>query len=174
MKRLLTTLLILGLVFGIGSPVFASVGMEVDGVNKGEVTKFNFVGPEAVTFDGGRAEIRVVDQDLYAAGIADGGATSMTSSTLVVPIGYSYIRKAIANDAAFTAGTMANGEPGQLLTIHITEQPGSEVFTVTPATVTGITSIGFDAVGEIATFWYVDDTVGWVLFGQTNATINLP
>jgi len=175
MKRLLIALLVLGLM-AVTAPAIAAVGFTIEGQSKrGEATTLNFVGPDAMTFNGSKLNIPVVDEDLYAAGIADGGATSMASSDLAVPIGYSYIRKAIEQtDTAFIAGTMADGKPGQLLTLHITEQPGSQVFTVTPATSTGFASIGFDAVGEIATFWFVDDTTGWVLFGSTNATINLP
>lgn len=172
MKKLF--LLTLIALLAIAPASYAAVGAQIGGANEKQVTKFNFVGPEALTFDGGKMEVRVVDQDLYAAGVADGGATTMTTTDETIPIAYSHIRKAIAADATYDDGVLPDGEPGQLLTLQITERNGSGTFIVTPATATGWATVTFDAVGEICTWWYVDDTTGWVIFGSTNATIALP
>jgi len=152
----------------------AAVGTEVSGVYKGEAAKFNFVGPEDLSFDQDTITINVVDEDLYAAGVADGGATSMTTTDETIPIAYSHIRKAIAADSTYDDGVLPDGEPGQILTLQITERNGSGTFIVTPNTATGWATVTFDAVGEICSWWYVDDTTGWVIFGSTNATIALP
>jgi hypothetical protein len=148
---------------------FAAVGIKIDNANKGVATDLNFRGVgDQITNDGSTYTF-----NLTLAGTGNSGATSMTSTTLAVPVTHGYVRKAIANDDAFITGTLADGTPGQLLTIHITEQAGAKVFTVTPATSASLDSIGFDAAGEIATLWYVDDTSGWTLFGYTNATVTL-
>ena len=173
MKRLFLLLTLIA-VLAFTPAAFAAVGTEVGGTYVGEATTLNFSGPEALTFDGNKITIPVVDQDLYAAGVADGGATTMTTSDETIPIAYSYIRKAISADATYDDGVLPNGEPGQLLTLHVTERNGSGTFIVTPATATGWATVTFDAAGEIATWWYVDDTTGWVLFGYTNATVALP
>jgi len=152
----------------------ATVLIQINDARDDFADVINLSGPSTVTRTAKKITIPIVDSTMIAAGAGNAGATSMTSATLIVPITDAYVRKSIAADSAFTAGTLANGEKGQLLTIHVTEDLGSEVFTVTPATATGITSIGFDAVGESATFLYLDDTLGWTLFGSTNATINLP
>lgn len=173
MKRILLSVVMLS--FFIAQNAFAAVGIKVDGVSAGDATTLNLkTHGGTVLNDGSDWTVPTIGANMIAAGVANGGATSMTTSTLAVPIGYGYIRKAISSDPAFSAGTMANGTPGQLLTLHITERQGSGTFVLTPTTKTGFASITFDAVGEIATFWYVDDTTGWVLFGNTNATITLP
>lgn len=174
MKKMLSILLV-GLLALTFAPVsFASVEIQINDTVDGHARIINLSGPSTVTRVGHKITVPIVDSTLIAAGAANGGATSMTSTDLAVPTGYSYIRKAIANDDAYLAGTLADGKKGELKTIHITEQPGAKVFTVTPTTATGITSIGFDAVGESATLLYVDDSIGWTLFGSTNATINMP
>jgi len=111
---------------------------------------------------------------LQAAGSAFGGATSLTTSTTTMPTGYSFVRKAITDATGFTTGTLANGTPGQFLTIFITTVSGSGSYTLTPSTKTGFSSILFDTAKDQATLWYIDDTVGWVVFSQTGCTVNLP
>lgn len=172
-RKILSTLLLL--LFATASVSYAAVGIKVDGENLGEATTIDLItNGGSVDQNGSNFKIPVIGQNMIAAGIANGGATSMTTAQLAVPIGYGYVRKAISADPAYSAGTMANGTPGQILTIHITERNGSGTFVLTPTTKTGFSTITFDAVGEIASFWYVDDTTGWVLFGNTNATIALP
>lgn len=171
--RKLTAMFVVFVLLIMCSPSFGSVGIRDSGRTPehiGTATDFKFskIGG-SLSNDGSTFTF-----NLILAGMANSGATSMTTSTLAVPVTHGYVRKAIANDSAFTAGTLADGTPGQLLTIHIVQQDGSEVFTVTPTTATGWATLGFDAVGEIATLWYVDDTTGWVIFGNTNATLTLP
>lgn len=170
MKKLSAIFIVLCLLV-MGSPSLASVGIKDDNTNKGNATTLKFSGIGSSMSNNGSE----YTFNLILAGMANSGATSMTSSTLAVPVTHGYVRKAIAAvNESLIAGTLADGTPGQLLTIHITEQLGSQVFTVTPATSTGWATLGFDAVGEIATLWFVNNTTGWVLFGNTNATLTLP
>lgn len=172
-KKILSMVLLL--LFAVAQVSYAAVGVKVDGASLGEAAVIDLItNGGTVDQNGSDFKIPVIGQNMIAAGIANGGATSMTTAQLAVPIGYGYIRKAISADAAFSAGTMADGTPGQIITIHITERNGSGTFVLTPTTKTGFTSITFDAVGEIASFWFVNTTTGWVLLGSTNATITLP
>ena len=97
-----------------------------------------------------------------------------TTVTLVVPVGYSFVRKSIAADAAFTAGTLADGVPGQLLTVFISADLGSETFVITPATSTTFTTASFDSALDTATFLWADDTSGWCVVANTSVTVAIP
>lgn len=99
---------------------------------------------------------------LLRSGVANGGATSMTTSDTAVNPSFTFVRKAISSDPAFQTGTLANGEKGQILTILITEVDGNGTFTLTPTTTTGFTSMIFEGPKDLVTLLYVDDTVGWV------------
>lgn len=103
---------------------------------------------------------------LLKAGINTGGATSMTTSDTVVSTSYSLVRKKISSLPAYQNGTLANGTDGQVLTFLITEVEVGGTFTLTPATASGFTSLVFEAVDDMVTFLYVDDTVGWILLSQ--------
>lgn len=112
---------------------------------------------------------------LLHAGVSYGGATSMTSSDLAVPLAYSYVRKAISSDSAFSLGTLPNGSPGQLLTLFITSVAGSGTFKVTPVTKTGFVSVTFGTAKQQATFLYVDDTTGWIMIAHSGSpTVTIP
>lgn len=90
------------------------------------------------------------------------GTSVYTTLQTALSGSYTYIRKSIASDAAFSTGTLSDGRAGQLITIEITAVSGNGTFTLTPTTKTGFTSLVFEAVGDIQTLLYVDDTVGWI------------
>ena len=175
-KRILILTVLVGFLLALPVIGFAAVGLKHDTTSKGQIHDIIATGPatDGVNVTGGTWTIPIVDKNLFAMGAGTSGATSMTTSDLTVPNGYNYVRKALAADAAYSAGILPNGKPGELKTIHITEDLGSITYTVTPDTSTGFASIGFDAVGEVATLLYVDDTTGWVLAASTNATVNVP
>ena len=168
MRKLLTIVVALMLMFCLTSPSFAAVGIKVGNTLDGTATDIKFGSSTGAQFtnDGSLWTF-----NLLLAGVGNGGAASMTSSTLVVPVANSFVRKSIANDSAFTAGTLANGVPGQSLTVLISEQLGSETFVITPATATTFTTASFDAAGDLATFLYIDDTSGWCVTSANSVTI---
>lgn len=171
-KRFLAVLLV---ALFVSASAFASVGVKRNGVKTGAAADINLIYPTgtAYTYDGGTVSIPTVSDTMFVTGTGNGGATSMASNETAVPVSYAFVRKAIANDSAFDAGTLANGEPGQILSIYITSlSGGSRTYTVTPTTKTGFTSIAFNAVADQATLLYVDDTSGWVIIGQNSLTIN--
>lgn len=158
--------------FSLTSPSYASVGVRVGGANptNGTATDFSFKGlGGALSNDGSLWTF-----NLMLAGVGSSGATSMTTSDLAVPIAFNFIRKAIADDSAFTAGTLADGKPGQMVTVYITEDRGSEVFVITPDTSTSFSTASFDSVADQATFLWADDTNGWSVWSKDSVTITVP
>lgn len=152
---LITTLLLFN-----ASPLFASVGIWEDGNPTGTVTDFEFQG-SSFTNNGSRWTF-----NLLLAGAADGGATSMTTTDTAVSTSYVLVRKAIGPTVG-QVGTLADGSPGQIQTIFITERSGSGTFVLTPTTTTGFETITFDAVGEYATLMFADSTTGWIMLSTT-------
>jgi len=152
------------------SPSFAAVGIKVGATTQGTATDIQFASNSGgqITNDGSNWQF-----NLLLAGIANGGGTTMTTADLAVPVTYGFVKKAISADSAFAAGTLADGVPGQLLAIYITQDLGSVTYTLTPDTSTHIQYIAFADVGDIAVLLYIDDTVGWVLVNHTGLTVTL-
>lgn len=170
MKKFFLSLAIMSLLLSC-SVSFASVGVRLNGTPMGQATDINFICGSgtngAITADGSIYNIGC-SAALAAAGTANGGATSMTTIQLAVPVSYTYVRKAIAALASgpFQAGTMAAGIPGQIITVFITEVGTSGTYTITPTVSTGWATIKFTAAKDTATFLYVDDTAGWVILSS--------
>jgi hypothetical protein len=91
-----------------------------------------------------------------------GGGTTVAGDALAIPVTHSYVAKTTAADAE--ALTLANGTPGQFLTIALVVDGGGDG-TLTPTTKTGFATIVFADAGDNVTLLYVDDTVGWVIVG---------
>lgn len=171
MKKLFSLLAMAALLL-ISNVAFASVGVRLNGAAVGSATDLNFVcgtgTSSAITVDGSIYNINC-SSALAVTGMANGGAVSMATSDTVVPLAYAYIRKAINLAAGGVAqtGTLANGIPGEVKTIYITSVGASGTWTLTPATATGFATIKFAAAKDIATFLYVNDTVGWIILSYT-------
>lgn len=90
------------------------------------------------------------------------GSTSMAADVLAVPITHSIVLKTSGADAE--ALTLADGTPGQILTIAMVADGGGDA-TLTPTTKSGFTTIVFADDGDNATLRFIDSTVGWVLMG---------
>lgn len=111
---------------------------------------------------------------LLHGGVSFGGATSMTTTDLAVPLSYAYVRKALSPTVG-AAGTLANGTPGQYITIFITSVSGSGTYVLTPTTKTGFTSVTFTTAKQQATFLYLDDTNGWIMVSHSGSpTVTIP
>lgn len=165
LKAILAVLLTFAIAFV--SPSFAAVGIKVNGVSVGTATDLNF--SQATTTTGSTWDV-----PLILAGTSNAGAVSMATNELAVSTSYALVRKAIAGDAAFSAGTLANATPGKILTIFITSVSGSGTFVLTPTTKTGFTTLTFDAAKDQATLLFVDSTTGWILLSQTSVTVAIP
>lgn len=172
MKKFLYSLLILSF---LSIPAFADVGVKVNGSGHTNVTNLDFqtqTGSDLSTQTGLTRKIPVLSSTLFATGVAQGGATSVASTTAAVPVGFAYVRKVIPSntDALFNAGTLANGTPGQILTIYVAGISPSGAttggnYTITPTTSTGFSAIKVTAINDIVRLAFVDTTVGWVILG---------
>lgn len=167
MRKIFSLLAILVLLLS-SSNSFASVGVRLNGTTVGAATDLNFVCGSgtngSITADGAIYNVNC-SSTLQTTGVANGGAVSMATSDLAVPTSYAFVRKAIAALAAgsFSAGTLANGIPGQVLTVFVTTVGASGTYTITPVTKTGVASVTLTAANDEVIFLYVNDTVGWVL-----------
>lgn len=103
---------------------------------------------------------------LHAAAITTSSTTSAADS-LAIPITHRYVAKTTGADAE--ALTLADGTPGQKLTISLVTDGGGSG-TLTPSTCSGFATIVFADAGDTVTLEYVDDTVGWIVTGAHGAT----
>ena len=95
-----------------------------------------------------------------------GGSTTSIADSLAIPITHAIVNKTTGGDAE--ALTLADGEPGQILTIYLGTDGGG-TGTLTPATVSGFATIVFADVKDVATVMFVDYTVGWIILGAAGA-----
>lgn len=96
-------------------------------------------------------------------GAATGALTTTSiADALAIPVTHGYVAKTTGGDAE--ALTLADGSPGQVLIINLTTDGGGDG-TLTPATATGWATIVFADAGDQATLLYVDDTIGWIIWG---------
>lgn len=170
-KNLTCLMLLLTLVFLTSTFSNASVGIDLDGVNQGATEHINFIrGGTTAAQSGSNFNVPIAADGLIVAGAANGGAVSMLSSTTAIPVSYSYVNMQITtSDPAFSAKTLADGKPGQILTIHV--YSGSSTTTVTPSRHYGFSSLSFNAVDDSATLLYINDTDGWAVLSVTSVTV---
>ena len=83
---------------------------------------------------------------------------------LAIPITHAYVAKTTGDNAE--AGTLADGTPGQILTVSLVAEVGAGGnMSLEPDTKSGFVSVELDELGDTVTFMYVDDTVGWIILG---------
>lgn len=95
------------------------------------------------------------------------GSTTVAADELAIPTTHRFVTKTTGGNAE--ALTLADGNPGQLLTITLGTDGGGDG-TLTPTTCTGFVDIVFADAGDTVTLQYVDDTVGWVIVGAFGAS----
>ncbi|MHA1420282.1 MAG: hypothetical protein ACTSPO_15310 [Candidatus Heimdallarchaeaceae archaeon] len=85
-------------------------------------------------------------------------AIAVADDVLVIPVTHAHVAKETGDDAE--ALTLANGVPGQVLSITLTID-GNGDGTLTPALATGWATIVFADAGDTAILFYVNDQAGW-------------
>ena len=90
------------------------------------------------------------------------GTVAVAADALVMPITHAYVAKTTGSDAE--ALTLANGSPGQEVTIGIVVDGGG-TGTITPATSTGWATAVMADAGDQIHVRYINDTIGWLLLG---------
>ena len=174
MKKILsafTVIIVLFLSLALIIPAtYAGIGIDVNGTRAGITGRINFTGGPTITRTGNEViSIPIVDSTLIAAGVANGGATSMLSSTTAVPTGFAYVNMQITtSDPLFSAKTLADNVSGQFLTIHV--YSGSSTTTVTPVTSYGFSKLTFNAVDDQVILLWVG-TDGWTVWDATSVTV---
>ena len=89
---------------------------------------------------------------------------AVAADILVIPVTHPIVHKTLGGDAE--ALTLANGLPGQVLVVHDIVDGGG-AGTITPTTMTGFATAVLDDAGDTFVFYYVDDTIGWIVLGAT-------
>lgn len=121
-------------------------------------------GDELVVANGGKI---TVEEGGAIQGHGLAGNADVAADVLAIPVTAAHVSKTTGGDAE--ALTLANGTPGQVITITLTVDGGGSG-TLTPATKTGFATIVFADAGDSAALRYVDDTVGWVLLGTAGVS----
>lgn len=119
-------------------------------------------GDQALMLDDVEVTSSAAQIDAVTGASLTGGTTTSAADSLAIPVTHRYVAKTTGADAE--ALTLANGVAGQRVTISLVVDGGG-TGTLTPATVTGFTTIAFADAGDTATLEYVDDTAGWVIVG---------
>ena len=101
-----------------------------------------------------------VTEELYV--ITAGGATTSAAASLAIPVTHDYVAK--TTGAGAEALTLANGKPGQVITIALVTDGGGDG-TLTPATCSGFATVVLADAGDNVTLKYINDTTGWVIVG---------
>ena len=89
-------------------------------------------------------------------------SVAVAADELAIPLTHPVVVKTTGADAE--ALTLANGTPGQILQIVLDTDGGGDG-TLTPTTCSGFATIVFADAGDQVTLIYIDDTLGWRLFG---------
>jgi hypothetical protein len=88
------------------------------------------------------------------------GVAAVGGGTLASPVTHRFVSKTTGGAESLT---LANGFPGQVLSIFLAVDGGDG--TLTPTTKTGFTTITFADAGDTAVLEFVDATVGWIILG---------
>ena len=95
------------------------------------------------------------------------GFIAVQQSTLAIPVTHDLVMKDTSDLA--TALTLADGDPGQLLSVVISDAGGA-AGTITPTRAYGFATVVLSDSGDRATLLYLNDTQGWTVLGATGGT----
>ena len=180
LKKLLMVLALMALT----APAFASVGVKVNGILAGEATDINVVcnsganttgtniSPDGSTFNIG------CNPNLAESGFANAGYVSLASTGTTISPSYTLVFKQLDSDgnSLYTSGTLANGTPGQILTITAAGSAPlgtGGTYKLSFTTSLTIASVTFTKSGDSVTLVYLDDTNGWLVQSAFNQSSSL-
>jgi len=172
MKKLIGFAVILALLSFVAC-ADASVGYRKDGEYQGAVADINIDG-----FAEADGRVLTIFSNGHRSGVTTN--VSQESHLTSAALAYGVINRTALNNSVDYKVTIANGEPGQMVTIVFTGLT-SGTYTITDDGVagasgsvykkTGWDDIQFNAALDSVTLLYVDDTVGWIIVGQNSVTI---
>jgi hypothetical protein len=108
------------------------------------------------------ATLTLPDDTGYLCYIAEAGASALTGAG-AIPLTDAVC---LWTTNAANAGTIANGEPGQIISIVVVTDGGEG--TLTPATSTGWATAVFTSDIDTLSLLYVDDAIGWIVLGTAS------
>lgn len=165
MKKLMCLTLAIAFALVLVSPVMASVD-----VRRSKGATVEYLGA-IDTIEVGNAATVAGNVLVLGYTYIDGGVSTMVSSPRAVPVTYKTVHMDLTNGNTITS-TLAAGVNGQVLTLDVTVNPSAAyVWTITPASATGYTTLTLGHVGSYVTLLYVNGTYGWIVIDQKGATI---
>ena len=100
-------------------------------------------------------------------GLTESLEISVAADVLAIPLTHPWVNKTTGADAE--ALTLANGIPGQVVVVYLATDGGGDG-TITPVTSTGWATVVMADAGDQVTFWYIDDTMGWIIDGSNGVS----
>ena len=161
MKKFMSIALVLALVLLCASPAFSAVGVKqgVSHYHVGDAVDID-VG-EAGYFDG---------DTLYLGYTSINSVSTMASGPAAIPVTCNVVHQ-VFSSADAPGSTLANGTVGQILLLDVTTNASSYVWTITPATKIGYSTIKLSHVGSYAVLMYINALYGWQVIDSKGATI---
>ena len=172
MKKYFVLAIVLALLSLI-CPVFAGVAInDIDGY-VGEATNIDITG-QKTTFDGSTVTV-------LANGHKEGVTTRVSQESNLTSAALAFGTILIADTGSGVTSrsiSIANGTPGQMVTIILQAATGVATLFITDdgvahtaMTNTGWDDIAFNAANDSVTLLYLDDTYGWIIIGGNSVTI---
>jgi len=90
-------------------------------------------------------------------------SVAVAAAALAIVTTHRFVSK--TTGAGAEALTLADGRPGQLLTISLVVDGGGDG-TLTPTTMTGFATIVLADAGDTVTLQFIDSTTGWIIIGS--------
>ena len=117
--------------------------------------------------------------NVVAAGFKEGVTVNVSSESSLTSaaLAYGYITKVTSDHPAILDNTvgLANGVPGQMITITMTTLTQSWIihaaYITGGTTTTGWTTLTFDTSGDLITLLFLDTTNGWIVVYNSGVTI---
>ncbi|MGV3664278.1 MAG: hypothetical protein ACO1TE_29165 [Prosthecobacter sp.] len=147
----------------VASEAMATVGVDVYAAAGGKIALLGVVKVGVLRTVAG-ANNDLVEVESCKPEVKPNGATTKAGAVLAVPITRRVVTMTTGGAESLT---LADGLPGQSLTVILGTDGGDG--TLTPTTKTGFTSITFADARDIAELEFVDATTGWVIKGLSGA-----
>ena len=177
MKKALGLAVLVAFLSFVGSAFAAQAIDDKDGY-VGEASNIDIVG-QKVTFDGSKVSILA---NGHKEGVTQNvsGESNLTSAALA----YGVIYKTSYDCPSDRHVGLANGTPGQMITIMMIDTVAAGYWEITNAGMsvaaraslysTGWKHLRFDTDLDSITLLYVDDSYGWVIVGNNGVTVTIP
>ena len=143
----------------VASEAMATVGVRVYQAAGGKIA-LNGVLCVGILRSIAGADGDIVEIDDNLPRVDPNGSATVASGVLAIPVTRRVVLKTTGGAEALT---LANGLPGQRLTITLVTDGGDG--TLTPTTKTGFNTIVFADAKDTAELAYIDDTIGWIVAG---------